>query len=63
MEHKGIQYCVVQTSSPTGWKGSVRLDERRSQTGTAPSRIAAVRFAERAIENAVKVKRDPKPKG
>jgi hypothetical protein len=27
MEHKGIQYQVVQTANPTGWKWTVQLDQ------------------------------------
>jgi hypothetical protein len=52
MEHKGIRYSVVQTSSPTGWKWIVHLNERRTKTGTAPNRVAAIRFAEMAIAKA-----------
>jgi len=59
-EHRGIQYSVVQTSSPTGWKWTVRLDEQRTKIGTAPSRMAAIRLAETAIDNSIKVKLDPK---
>ena len=62
MEYKGMQYSVVQTSSPTGWKWIVRLDGK-TKTGTAPHRTAAVRFAEIAIEKAIRVKRIPKHKG
>jgi len=45
MEYKGMQYSVVQTSSPTGWKWIVRLDGK-TKAGTAPNRTAAVRLAE-----------------
>ena len=56
MEYKGVEYSVVQTANPTGWKWIVRVDERRRKIGTAPTRIAAIRFAEIAIDKAAKVK-------
>ncbi len=62
MEYKGMQYSVVQTSSPTGWKWIVRLDGK-TKAGTAPNRTAAVRLAEFAIDKTIRVKRIPKPKG
>jgi hypothetical protein len=40
MEYKGLEYSIVQTSNPTGWKWIVRLDDGRTKTGTAPNRDA-----------------------
>jgi hypothetical protein len=54
MEYKGLQYSIVQTSSPTGWKWIVRLDDGRTKIGTAPNRTAAVRLAQIRIEEALK---------
>jgi len=54
MEHKGLQYSVIQTSNPTGWKWTVRLDDGRTRSGSAPTRAIAIRFAEIRIEKAVK---------
>jgi hypothetical protein len=54
MEYKRLQYSVVQTSSPTGWKWIVHLDDGRTKTGTAPNRTAAIRLAEIRIEKAIK---------
>jgi hypothetical protein len=54
MKYKGLQYSLVQTSSPTGWKWIVRLDDGRTKTGTAPNRTAAIRLAEIRIEKALK---------
>jgi len=53
MEHKGLQYSIVQTSSPTGWKWTVRLDDGRTRTGIAPNRAVAILLAELRIEKAV----------
>ena len=54
MEYKGLQYSIVQTSNPTGWKWIERLDDGRTRTGTAPNRVAAIRLAQIRIEKAVK---------
>jgi len=61
MEHKGLQYSIVQTSSPTGWKWTVRLDDGRTRTGMAPNRAVAIRFAEIRIEKAILKKRSRQP--
>jgi hypothetical protein len=49
MEYRGIEYTIVQTANPTGWKWTVHLG-KRAKTGTAFNRIAACRFAERTID-------------
>jgi len=61
MEHKGLTFSVVQTANPTGWKWIVQLDERRTKTGSAPTRVQAVRRATLAIDNAIKLKRPSDP--
>jgi hypothetical protein len=59
MEHKGIQYQVVQTASPTGWKWTVEMDDNRIKTGTSFSRGNAIFQAVSAID---KIKAaEPKP--
>lgn len=52
MEYKGIQYDVVQTASPTGFKWTVQLDGERTRTGVAYSKAEAISTAERAIDKA-----------
>jgi hypothetical protein len=54
MEHKGIQYSVVQTANPFGWKWSFQLEGRQPKTGTAYGRIDAIRLAEIAIDKAIR---------
>jgi hypothetical protein len=53
MEHKGIQYQVVQTANPTGFRWTVQLDENKTKTGVAREKgsaiFQAVRFIDRAI--------------
>ena len=53
MEHKGIQYQVVQTANPTGWKWIVQLDEGRTKISVSPSREYAIYDATNAIEKAL----------
>jgi hypothetical protein len=54
VDYKGIEYSVVQTANPTGWKWTVLLDASRTRTGIAHRRADAVLDAERAIDEVVK---------
>jgi hypothetical protein len=54
MQYRGMEYGVVQTASPTGWKWTVQLDQNRTKTGTGFSRATAVGLAQRAIDKALK---------
>ena len=54
MEYKDIQYQIVQTANPYGWKWTVILDAKRSRSGESWSRAAAVRDAEAEIDEALK---------
>lgn len=56
MEHKGIQYTIVQTASPTGWKWTAHFS-LRTKTGTSHNRLKAILAAERAIEELVAKKK------
>jgi hypothetical protein len=53
MEHKGVQFAVVQTTNPYCWKWTAFLDAISSLTGTALTRADAVLDAELAIEKAL----------
>ena len=54
MNYKGIEYQIVQTSNPTGWKWTFQPDANRTRTGTAPNRAMAVKLAEYAIDKFLK---------
>ena len=54
MDYKGIEYSVLQTANPLGWKWTVFLAGIRTRTGIAHSRAHAVLDAERAIDKAMK---------
>jgi hypothetical protein len=61
MEYKGIQYSVVQTIGAARWKWSVEIEPGRTRGGIAATRLRAIRQAERAVEEVVKVKRTKSP--
>lgn len=48
-EYQGIEYTVVQTINPSGWKWSFERDGRSPRTGIALNRAEAVSAAQRAI--------------
>jgi len=50
MTHNGIEYSVVQTANPTGWKWTVQLDQGRTKTGTSYSKGNAIFHAVSAID-------------
>ena len=54
MQYKGVQYRVVQTANPTGWKWTVQLDATRTRSGTSYSMKSAVLEAERKIDKELK---------
>jgi hypothetical protein len=56
MEYRGIEYSVVQTANPSGWKWTVVLDEKKTRTGDSWSRAAAILDAEGTITKAIKIK-------
>jgi len=56
MEHRGVQYLIVQTANPTGWRWTIYVPGRQPKTGTAANRPIAIRFAEIAIDKAIRVK-------
>jgi hypothetical protein len=53
MDYKGVEYTIVQTANPSGWKWTVFLDATRTRTGISRSKADAIRDAERAIDNAI----------
>ena len=53
MEYKAIQFEIIQTTSPCGWKWVVFLDATKTRTGTALTRADAVLDAEFAIDQAL----------
>jgi len=48
-----IEYQVVQTASPTGWKWTVHLDDGQTKTGMSSTEQYAIFDATNAIEKAL----------
>lgn len=59
MEHKGIEYWIVQTANPTGFRWFAKLGDK-TQTGVSSSKGNAIFNAIRAIDKALKA-REPEP--
>jgi hypothetical protein len=60
MEHKGIQYQIVQTANPTGWKWTVQIDDTSTKTGTSFSKGNAIFKAVAAIDKVLAAQPQPK---
>jgi hypothetical protein len=54
MEYRGIEYAIVQTSNPTGWKWVLSIQGKRPKSGTGPNRLYAIRSAEKVIDGYLK---------
>jgi hypothetical protein len=57
MEHKGVQYQVVQTANPTGFKWIVYLDANRTKTGVSHTIKFAILDAQRKIDQFLKAQK------
>jgi hypothetical protein len=53
MQYRGIEYQVVQTANPTGWKWTIQFDSKRVKTGAGYNRTSAIALAQRAIDKAL----------
>jgi hypothetical protein len=56
MQYRDIEYQVIETANPIGWKWTVRLDEKRTRTGSGFSRSQAIGLAQRAIDKDLSAK-------
>jgi hypothetical protein len=54
LEYKGIQYDVLQTANPTGYKWVVQLDLGRTRSGQSYSMKSAILDAQNKIDRALK---------
>jgi hypothetical protein len=59
MEYRGVEFHVVQTANPTGWKWTVHLKGGRTRTGDSFSRNSAMVRARFAIDKALPKEPDP----
>jgi hypothetical protein len=56
MEHRGVEYRIIQGIKPGDWKWPVLSETAGRKSGTSDIKDAAVSAAKRAIDNAL----DPK---
>jgi hypothetical protein len=55
MEHKGVEYTVVQMAGGAGWRWEIRLGDDKNKSGTTPvSRALAIKLAEYEIDRILK---------
>ena len=54
MQYKAIEYQVVRTANPTGWKWIVQLGATRTRIGASYSMKSAVLDAQRKIDKELK---------
>jgi hypothetical protein len=55
MEHKGVEYSVVQLSDGNQWRWEVKFGGGKNKSGvTRVSRALAIKFAKIEIERVVK---------
>jgi hypothetical protein len=54
VQYKAIEYQVVRTANPTGWKWTVQLGATRTRTGASYSMKSAVLDAQRKIDKELK---------
>jgi hypothetical protein len=57
MQYQGIEYTIVQTANPFGWKWSFEREGCSPKTGIAYDRVEAILAAEGAINQTLKAKR------
>jgi hypothetical protein len=57
MEHKGVEYTVVQMVDGSGWRWEVQFGGGKNKSGVTPlSRAAAIKAAEYEIDRVLKDK-------
>jgi hypothetical protein len=55
MDHRGVEYSVVQLTDGGGWRWELKFGDGKTRTGLSPvSRAAAVRTAEYEIDRMLK---------
>jgi len=62
MEHKGVEYAVVQLVDETGWRWEVRFGGGKNKSGVTPiSRAVAIKIAEQDIDRILKDDKETNP--
>jgi len=50
MEYRGVEFTVLQTLSPKGWKWTIELPGHKPKSGVTHDRADAIVHARRAID-------------
>jgi hypothetical protein len=59
MEHKGVEYTVVQMADGKGWRWEITFGAGKIKTGVTPiSRATAIKVAEHWIDSSRKDRRE-----
>jgi hypothetical protein len=53
VDHSGIEYHIVQTANPTGWRWTVFLDAARTESGLSNNKSTATLNALNTINKAM----------
>ena len=56
MHYKRYEYSIDQTANPAGWKWTVHLDDKRTETGKTPDRQSSVLRSMAVIDRAIQAK-------
>jgi hypothetical protein len=57
MEHKGVEYSVVQLTDGSGWRWEVKFGDGKNKSGVRVRREAAIKIAQYEIDRVVKDKK------
>jgi len=53
MEYRGVEFTVLQSASPRGWRWTVEIAGRKPKSAIAHNRTGAILDAQRAIDAAL----------
>jgi hypothetical protein len=56
MEHRGVEFTVVQTANPRGWRWTVEISGEKPRSSAVHDRADAIANAKRAIDTALRAK-------
>ena len=57
MEHKGVEFSVIQLTGDAGWRWEFKLGDWKIRSGVTPvSRAAAIKIVEYEIDRALERK-------
>jgi len=57
LEHRGIQYQIVRTANPTGYRWTIYLEGNRARSGTCFTTEDAVYEVKRAVAKSMSEKK------